>query len=43
MSFQIAFFIATPVLEAHDVVEDRVDGRTEVVEEAGYVEKVPKG
>ena len=30
-----------PVLKAHNVVEDRVDSRTEVVEEAGHMEKVP--
>jgi len=29
-----------PVLEAHNIVEDWVDGSTEVVEEAGHVEKV---
>ena len=30
-----------PVLEAHDVVEDRVNGGAEVVEKAGHMEQVP--
>ena len=40
-AFTYCVCIATPVLEAHDVVEDWVDCRTEVVEEAGHMEKVP--
>ena len=33
---------AVPVLEAHDVIEDGVDGGTEVVEEARHMEQVPE-
>ena len=31
-----------PVLEAHDVIENGVDGGTEVVEEARHMEQVPE-
>ena len=40
-AFTYCVCIKTPVLEAHNIVEDWVDGSTEVVEEAGHVEKVP--
>ena len=30
-----------PVLETHDIVEDRVDGGAEVVEKSRHMEKIP--